>query len=203
MNFITNTFNSGYKFEDDVLNIVKNFCDPIWQNIRIETLLTEKGYTELDVVFCLGDKVVILECKHILEIIGKYGDDYWILKGNGQGEEITTYKTLNVIVQNNIHVRSFMDLYYSIYKSWPEVISAIIVPDECKYDEGLNSMVYNISDLKSMLTRIGYVSNTGMHRRLLSLFTSNKKVIARPDFIYNREQDKRVKGDTNGYLSCM
>lgn len=179
-----NTFASGGQFELDVKNLVKQYTGNVWHSVRIETLLTAKGSTEMDIVFCLGGSIYILELKRVRRIKGSYRDGRWVMYGwRSTRDEEGQYNAQNVIEQNNIHARSLADAYYASYRCWPTIIPLVIVPDNCEYGDDLKTSVYTVGDLERFLRTCGGVTDKRTLLRITYLLGGKTPVRQRPDFV--------------------
>lgn len=178
--FERSTHSSGDSFEDHVADVVKRYAHGMWRNIEVETLLTAKGTTEVDMIFCLNDVVYVVELKNVRAIEAAYNDGYWKMYGfNADGE----YKALNVIEQNNIHVKSFLDLYYASRHEFPVIASLIIVPNGCDIPEDLRSEVFTERQLIDYLSSIQKAKKSTVNYILAAMLSAKDGVVRRPDFV--------------------
>lgn len=181
------TFASGGHFEESVKNVIGRYTVDIWHNVRIETLLTETGNTELDVVFCYGGLVFILELKRVRKIVGRYRDGRWTMYGwNSVNDETGHYSAQNVIEQNNIHARSLIDCYYAEFRAYPRVVPIVVVPDDCDFPVELRREVYTVSDLYEYLNQYRLHNNVDLVTRMSYLLGSDTGLNCRKDFIQKR-----------------
>lgn len=178
------TRGSGSKFENELTDVISRYTTKIWRNVRIETLLTASGFTEVDIIFCFKDLVFIIEAKNVSAIIGDYGSRNWVFAGSKAPlREVSEYSALNTITQNNIHVRSFKDMFYAYFDEWPNTVSAILVPNSCKVSPELEDAVYTIGQLDEFLAQMSsYPAEPRVHRRVAGLFTGDGCIVRRPDF---------------------
>lgn len=190
------THRSGFAFEDVLASLLSKYTRNIWRNVSVETLLTEKGFTEIDLLFCYNEIVFIVEAKNISRIDGDYGDPVWRLYGsktNTLSED--SYTALNVITQNNIHVRAFKDYFCSVYHEWPAVFPMIIVPTGCKFSPTLADAVMPIGKLDPFMVRnFSDLTEPRIHRKVASLIPRNGCELCRPDFVLDSTGGRRVKG---------
>ena len=182
-NFYKNTRRSGSQFETSVVEMVKRYTDAVWRNIRIETLLSDTGTTELDVVFYSGGIVYILELKRVRKIVGSYERKRWTLYGwSGHYEDSGEYTALNVIEQNNIHARSLLDVYFSEFRCFPTVVPLIIVPDDCIVPPNLKSEIFTMQDLEDFMLSNHIPGRADVGYRLSFLLGAGT-VVQRSDFV--------------------
>lgn len=186
------TFASGDQFEADTRRVISRYTPDIWHNVRVETLLSTRGNTEIDLVFCYCNIVFIVELKRVRRIEGKYSDFRWTMWGwKSQDSESNKYIIPNVIGQNNIHVRSFLDYYFASLRAYPTVVPLIIVPNNCVFDDSLRSDVFTVHDLDAYLTKCkGGANNRNLVVRLSYLLGGDAPIKQREDFI-EKENGRR------------
>lgn len=178
------TRKSGTDFENQVSNIVDRYTRTSWRNLRIETLLTANGFTEIDMLFCYKNIIFIVEAKNVSSIVGGYSDRYWRFIGSkGTNSEITEYSALSVLTQNNIHMKAFKELFYAFYKEWPLVVPVIVVPNSCKVSEDIASTIHSLSSLDVFLASAAdWDIECTVQRRVAAIFAGHGQLIQRPDF---------------------
>lgn len=178
------TRKSGTVFENQVRGVIKNYTRSVWSNLRFETLLTVQGNTEIDILFCYKNLIFVVEAKNVSSISGEYGAKYWQFIGSkGTSTEITEYSALNVLMQNNLHVRSFKELYFSVYKEWPTVVSLIVVPDNCRVTPELAPVIHTLSGFDRLLAGASdWDIECKIQRKVAALVTGAGRVVLRPDF---------------------
>lgn len=137
---------SGADVENAVASILKKYNFPLWCNVRIPTMFTRNGTTEVDIMFTDGRRIFIIECKNVQEISGEYNDEEWTLTGASRG---TPYTTLNVMVQCNLHQHAFTDAYFKEYDKFPEVDTVIVVPNQCVIANDIRDYIYTIDEFSS------------------------------------------------------
>lgn len=195
------TRGSGSKFEDQIVSVIGKYTNSIWRNIRIETLLTASGTTELDILFCYNDIVFIVEAKNVSSIIGDYNFRNWSFVGSRNPQrEVKEYSALNTITQNNIHIRSFKDCFYAYFQDWPATVSLIVVPNDCKVSPDISESVYTISQLDKFLATAaswGQQQHT-IHRRVASMIANDGTTVERPDFVADPTTGVRYKRKGGG-----
>lgn len=189
------TMTSGFQFEDEITRVVQGYTQSIWRNIRIETLLTANGTTEMDLLFCFKDIVFIVEAKRAASIIGEYGSRNWSFVGSHASQkEVKEYSALNTITQNNIHARSFKDIFYAYFKEWPVVIPIIVVPNNCVVSHDISGAIYTLAQLDEFLSQVsGWSVDAKVHRKVAALLRGNGITVTRPDFKTNPSTGKRYK----------
>lgn len=189
-NFIKNTHRAGARFEENVVETLRHYTNAVWRNVRIETLLTQTGDTELDIVFYYGGLVYILELKRVRRIVGSYRDHRWKLyQWHGRTDDLDEYVTLNVIQQNNIHARSFCDLYYSEFRCFPKVVPLVIVPDDCEIPDELHVDIRTIGELQDLLQT---AQDSGAQRvpyRIAYLMNGHTETVPRKDLVVRFYRD--------------
>lgn len=193
MTTLQQTMRSGSRFEEELVRTISKYTQNIWRNVRIETLLTQNGTTEMDILFCYRDMVFIIEAKNVAAVFGGYYDSVWSFVGaSTPHKESKTYSKLNVVTQNNIHARSFKDLFYSYFRTWPVVVPAVVVPNNCKVAEDLESAVFTAEDLELALIQIGHdkVHET-VQRRVASIISGDGVTVMRPDFVLDTKTGQR------------
>ena len=191
------TMRSGFQFESELTQVITRYSKDVYRNIRIETLLTANGLTEIDILLCYKDIVFIIEAKNVASIVGDYDSKYWTFIGarSVSGEE-AKYTALNTITQNNIHVRAFKDYFYSVFNEWPIVIPIIVTPQDCKVSTEIAGAVYTISQLDEFLASLNStVVKSGLHRKVFGIIQGDNVTLSRSDFVLERSTGKRVKGD--------
>lgn len=187
---------SGDTFEEEVLSVLKRYTDSVWHNIKIETLLTQQGYTELDIVFCHAELIYVLELKRVSEIKGAYGDSKWLMRGwKNRNLETNEYWAMNVIEQNNIHCRSLSDLYHSEFRHFPTIVPVVVVPNDCTFPEELSGQVYHLEDLEEYVRSLNRGVDKYMGYRVSYLLGDNSHVVPRKDFAERRRKSgSEVRG---------
>lgn len=187
----------GAKFEEEISTVVGRYTHALWRNIRIETVLTQQGCTELDLIFCANGVIYVVEAKNVESIVGEYGETYWTLVGSMDHSKYMSspYSTLNIIVQNSLHVRALKDCFYAYYKEWPTVVPVIVVPNNCKVSVSISESIYTIGQLDLFLAHSSQVNpiTSSVVRRLAALIPGDGSTIERPDFEYNESLGCRVK----------
>lgn len=183
-NLYKRTRMSGGQFEESVAEVIHRYTNSVWRNVRIETLLTQTGNTELDVVFYYGGVVYILELKRVRKIIGSYARRRWTMYGwLNNIDETSEYTALNVIEQNNIHVRSLSDLYYSEFNCFPTIRSAIVVPSDCVVPDDLKSVISTVDTLEDFIVHTRAPDIKEVSYRLSWLLNTDSPIIQRSDFV--------------------
>lgn len=197
------TFGSGSKFEQQIIQTISRYTPHIWHNIRIETLLTAQGTTEIDILFCYKNLIFIVEAKNVSSIFGDYNSRNWSFVGSKAPlKEVREYTRLNTITQNNIHVRSFKDCFFAYFGEWPTVIPVIVVPNDCTVSPDIANAITTVGQLDTLLAEASdWDVHLTMHRRLSSLLYSNNITVLRPDFVTNETKGIRVKME-GGIPSC-
>ena len=187
---------SGDQFETAVMELIQQHTNAVWRNVRIETLLTQTGSTEMDVVFYSGDTVYILELKRVRRIVGHYERRRWSLyRWTVSEDELSEYTNSNVIEQNNIHARSLLDLYYAAFHDFLKVIPLVIVPDACDVPTDLKHDVLTPSELEGFLMRFSSPGRQDVSYRLSYLLGVSGATSQRSDFVERvTEEGMPVRG---------
>lgn len=122
------TFKVGQTAEQSVYQVLRQYTKHVYTNVRVDTLLTKKRDTEIDILAALADILLVVEVKNISAVEGTLDSEYWKLTGFEAGQ---SYSHLNVFTQNRIHVRSLKDAWLAKYKEIPAVVSVVVVPNGC------------------------------------------------------------------------
>lgn len=181
---------SGGHFESQVVSVIQQYTSAVWRNIRIETLLTQTGTTEMDIIFYSGGLVYILELKRVRRIVGDYERTRWTMYGwNGRIDETSEYTAMNVIEQNNIHARSFADLYYAEFRCFPTILPIVIVPNDCVVPSELKSDIFTVQELEDFLRTYRVKGRADVAYRIAYLMDSKVEVVRRCDFVDRRQKE--------------
>lgn len=184
---------SGGHFETEVVSMIQRYTSAVWRNIRIETLLTQTGTTEMDVVFYKGGLVYILELKRVRRIVGDYARSRWTMYGwNGRVDETSEYTAMNVIEQNNIHARSLADLYYAEFRCFPTILPIVIVPNNCAVPSDLKDDIFTVQDLEDFMQTNRTKGREDVAFRLALLMDSHVEVVRRCDFTDRAQRDGAI-----------
>lgn len=194
------TFGSGSKFEQQLTAVITKYTRHIWRNIRIETLLTQQGTTEIDILFCYKNLIFSLEAKNVGSIFGDYNSRNWSFVGSkAPMREVKEYSALNTLTQNNIHVRSFKDCFYAYFKYWPTVVPIIVVPNDCTVSPNIADSIFTIGQLDNFLAEANsWEVESTLHRLVASMIPGDGVTVLRPDFVLNNAKGIRVKMEGGG-----
>lgn len=191
--FQKSTHASGGRFEAEVVEMIQKYTSAVWRNIRIETLLTQTGMTEMDVVFYSGGIVYILELKRVRRIVGDYARSRWTMYGwHNRVDETSEYTALNVIEQNNIHARSLSDLYHSEFRCFPNIIPVVIVPNDCEVPQSLKREIFTVQELEDFMRSNKMPGREDVSFRMAFLMDSHVNVVQRCDFVDRGMRDGAV-----------
>lgn len=195
MSTFAQTRSSGTKFERQLLEVLRKYSTNVWSNVRIETVLTVKGYTEVDLICCVGDVILVIEAKNVSTIIGEYADKNWQFIGSkAPMREVKEYTALNVITQNNIHLRSIKDCFFAYFHVWPKAYPLIVVPNGCKVSRDISGYVHTVDQLEQFLSSNIFNSySANVHRRLAGIILGDDYLVERPDFVRNPSGTGRIK----------
>lgn len=146
------TQTSGNRAEALVSDTLKRYTKHVYKNVRVDTLYTKSGTTEIDVLAALADVLLVVEVKNVAQIDGNVGDMNWRFVGLETGEK---YSALNVFTQNRIHVRSLKSAWFANRGEIPCVISTVVVPNDCVLTDELREagiltmqeFAYQVSEL--------------------------------------------------------
>lgn len=161
------TSRSGNTLEGFVKEIITSRGFPCWQQIKMPTKFSEKGYTEADIIFTNGETIFVCECKNISKIVGSLEDDELILTGHLSGND---YIAHNIVRQNNLHCHALIDYYHLAYNIFPSVYPLIIVPDTCIYPTEFNNYIWKISSFSEGMSELGKGNDNSIHFNLSLLF---------------------------------
>lgn len=125
---------AGQRAEHMVKDALLRYTNHVHTNVRVDTLYTKSGTTEIDMVAAVADVILIVEVKNVSAIEGSIGSSTWVMYGAERGEP---YSSLNVFTQNRIHVRSFKDAWFVSRAEFPPVISVVVVPNGCQIPEDI------------------------------------------------------------------
>lgn len=197
--FIKGTHAAGSQFESDVFALLKQYTNAVWHNVRVETLLTQTGMTELDIVLYFNDVLYILELKRVRRIEGTYSENRWTMYGwSDRIDETSEYVSVNVVEKNNIHARSLLDTYHAKFGEYLRVVPIIIVPDDCEIPGALSRDVFAVSELEQLVSSQTDNSDKRVIYRLAYLMDADIDIVSRPDFIERGKQDGMpIRGKPN------
>ncbi len=187
------THASGGHFESEVVSMIQKYTSAVWRNIRIETLLTQTGTTEMDVVFYKGGLAYILELKRVRRIVGEYSRSRWTMYGwRGHIDEASEYTAMNVIEQNNIHARSLADLYYSEFRCFPTILPVVIVPNDCEVPSELKHDIFTVQELEDFMVSYKAPERKDVAYRMAFLMDTHVDCVERCDFIERRKHSGEI-----------
>lgn len=194
------TFGSGTKFEQQLTSVITKYTRHIWRNIRIETLLTQQGTTEIDILFCYKNLLFIVEAKNAGSIFGDYNSRNWSFVGSkAPMREVREYSNLNTLTQNNIHARSFKDCFYAYFGAWPPVVPIIVVPNDCTVSPDIADCIFTVGQLDTFLAEASsWDVESTLHRRVSSMIPGDGATVPRPDFVLNNSTGARIKMEGGG-----
>lgn len=162
------TVKAGFQLEGKISEILSSYTRSIYRNVRIPTLFSQNGFTEVDIIAAIADIILIVESKNISSIRGSILDSHWAMTGYNANAE---YSALNVLTQNRIHVRSFKDRWYAERQEFPTVLSVVVVPDNCDIPEDLrDSGVLTISEFHRQVSDLAQVESDTSYRYSLDFF---------------------------------
>lgn len=173
---------AGMRAEETVKDVLSKYTKYIYSNIRVDTLFTKNGFTEIDIIAAVSDVLLVVEVKNIKKIIGSADEAVWVLQGAERGEE---YTTLNVLTQNRIHVRSLKDAWCANRGEFPVVISVIVVPNICEVPNELQECgVLTVSDFSVQVAKLcaGYSSAPKYGYSLQFILGADSAYLYRKDF---------------------
>lgn len=143
---------AGMRAEETVKDVLSKYTKYIYTNLRVDTLLTKNGFTEIDIIAAVSDVLLVVEVKNVKRITGSVKDPMWVLQGAERGEE---YTALNVLTQNRIHVRSLKDAWFINRGEFPVVISVVVVPNICEIPDELQECgIMTVSDFSVQVARL-------------------------------------------------
>lgn len=150
---------SGKAFEEEVARLLRRYSRFVYQNVRIPSVYTKRGHTEIDILAAVGDVILVVELKNVSSIEGAVEGSMWDLTGFRQGE---SYKALNIFCQNRIHVRSLKNLWSKHQRNMPAIIPVVVTPNGCAVNNQLRDHgVLNVSQFDQQL--ISTFKHTNAH----------------------------------------
>ena len=177
----SDTFAAGKRAEQEVIEVLKKHTKHVYSNVRVDTLLTKSGVTEIDVLAAIADILLVVEVKNVKRIEGAVSHSYWNLTGFEQGQ---AYSTLNVFTQNRIHVRSLKDAWQSLRQITPTVVSVVVVPNGCDISPTLAEFgILTVQQFAEQVAEMAYSSEKAKYGYALDYILLNgNNIIERPDF---------------------
>lgn len=146
------TKESGHRAEKYVREVIEKYTSHVFSNLRVDTLYTKSGTTEIDLIAAIADVILIVEVKNVAAIEGSVSDSTWRMYGLETGE---SYTALNVLTQNRIHVRSFKDAWFANRGEIPLVVSTVVVPNGCIVPEEIaQAGVITVQQFNTQLARM-------------------------------------------------
>ena len=157
------TMRAGHANEADLVSIIKTLTPHVWTNVRLRTLHTEKGNTEIDIIFYFRGCVHLVETKRILEINGEYQQYKWKLRARS-GE----FRTLNILTQSRLHAKVFCDRYFDKYRSYPILRSRAVVPDGVLMSDSIKGEVLTFSEYYRWLCSLPEIGDMSYKYRCIT-----------------------------------
>ena len=176
------TIGAGRRAEQEVIDVLRRYTRHVYNSVRVDTLLTKKGDTEIDVLAAIADVILVVEVKNVRKIDGELKNTFWSLEGMETGQR---YSTLNVLMQNRIHLRSFRNAWQSRHGKAPGIISTIVVPNGCQVCESLQSCgILTVHEFSQQIAEIASHNIKCLHGYALDyLVKEGHGHINRPDFV--------------------
>lgn len=176
------TQGAGKRAEDEVSKVLERFTSYVYRNVVVDTLHTKSGHTEIDIIAAIGDSILVIEVKNISAIQGKESEMFWTLTGLETAEK---YSTLNILVQNRIHVRALKDVWYKERQQFPKIQSFVVVPNTCSIPSDIEEAgVYSVSQFSKVLAQLSNTQKINPPKYAYSLeflVSKNKGHIIRDD----------------------
>lgn len=172
---------AGQRAEKIVESVLRRYTDHVHTNIRVDTLFTQSGFTEIDILAAVSDVLLVVEVKNVSLITGSPSDVTWVLRGAESNED---YTTLNVFTQNRIHVRSLKDAWFSRMLEFPVVISIVVVPNGAVVDSELAlNGILTVSEFNLQVAKLCADNPKQKYGYALDyLLSSSPGHLYRPDF---------------------
>lgn len=172
---------AGQRAEKIVESVLRRYTDHIYTNVRVDTLFTQSGSTEIDVIAAVSDVLLVVEVKNVSSIEGSLQDSTWVLRGAEAGE---SYLTLNVFTQNRIHVRSLKDAWFSRMFEFPVTLSVVVVPNGAYVSEELRcNGILTVSEFNIQVAELCADNQRQRYGYALDYLLSNSpEHLHRPDF---------------------
>lgn len=177
----SDTRSAGQRAEQEVREILKRYTKHIYSNIRIDTLYTKSGTTEVDLVAAIADILLVIEVKNISAIEGSIVEPFWYLTGLETGQR---FSALNVLTQNRIHVRSLKDAWFANRGELPPVLSVVVVPNDCIIPQDIaEGGVLTLQQFSKQIAAISNLERCNYGYVLDYLFRGDNAYLERADFI--------------------
>ena len=173
------TKDSGKRFESRVKSVVESYTKFVYTNVKIDTLFTQNGFTEVDVLAAFGDCLLVLEAKNVCSIQGSPSDMTWEMCGSVSAQD---YTALNVFMQNRIHVKSLKDYWYVTNLEMPKVCSLVIVPDDCNVSDELRVATVTLSELNTQIAELHITGQPKYGYQLDYLISKGNNCLHRSDW---------------------
>ena len=173
---------AGQRAEQMVKDVLARYTRHVHTNVRVDTLFTKNGTTEIDIVAAVADVLLVVEVKNISAIEGTVGSTTWVMYG---AERREPYTALNVFTQNRIHVRSFKDAWFVNRAEFPPVISVVVVPNGCQIPEDISANgVLTVSEFSVQVAELCMESTRAKYGYALDYeMGKNNGYFAREDFV--------------------
>ena len=176
------TQGAGQRAENEVSKVLERFTSYVYRNVVVDTLYTKSGHTEIDIMAAVGDSILVIEVKNISAIHGRDSEMFWTLIGLETAEK---YNTLNILVQNRIHVRALKDAWYKERQQFPKIQSFVVVPNSCSIPNDVEEAgVYTVDQFSKAIAQLSVAQKINPPKyayALEFLVSKNKGHIIRDD----------------------
>lgn len=150
---------AGTRAEESVREVLSHFADRVYSNVRLPSLFTAGGTTEIDLLAAFNDAILVVEVKNVRVIQGNPLQSFWTMEGANTGE---VYNALNVFTQNRIHIRAIKDRWFELHSTFPIVLSIIVVPNGCEIEESLREGgIITVNELAGQLAALKDTASFG------------------------------------------
>lgn len=176
------TKQAGKRAEDLVAEVLQSYTKHVYRNVRVDTLYTKTGTTEIDIVAAVSDVLLVVEVKNVRSITGSIYDNFWELQGGERGD---FYSSLNVFTQNRIHVRALKNIWFALRNEFPVVISVVVVPNNCVVPDDLkDSGILTVSEFSVQVAELCISNESTKYGYALDfLMRRCGGYLKRPDFV--------------------
>lgn len=167
----SNSSQSGERFEHQVCAVVKS--NPFrFTNFRIQTFETESGTTEIDLLFCMGETIYVIETKNYASIRPCGDPNYWEVKGPSC-QDVIGYSQLSAAVQNRLHMKCLATaLFLGTGKTYT-IKSAVVVPNDCQVSPNLSGNIMTLQEFSNFYSSLACAKHSEAFDAICGLFSSD------------------------------
>lgn len=172
---------AGQRAEQEVREILKRHTKHVYSNVRVDTLYTKSGTTEIDLVAAIADMLLVVEVKNIAAIEGSVTEPFWYLTGLETGQR---FSTLNVLTQNRIHVRSLKDAWFANRGDIPAAVGVVVVPNDCVIPRDIaDGGVLTLQQFSKQIVGVSTLGRCKYGYVLDYMFKGDNTYLERADFV--------------------